>query len=111
MTAPERGQVSFLGEDWQTVTPARAMRLRSTIGRMYGRNEWVSYLSVLDNILLPSLHHSSRPIREFMAESLELARHFACLDFPRQQPEVYRADDLHRAAAARVRLHAAPDPA
>ena len=52
LVAPAQGMVTFLGEDWQTITADRAAQQRGKIGRVFEGESWLSDLDVDRNITL-----------------------------------------------------------
>jgi phospholipid/cholesterol/gamma-HCH transport system ATP-binding protein len=100
----ERGAVRFLGEDWQTLSPTRKLVLRSMIGRVFSRTNWVSYLSVLDNVILPHVHHTRRPIPYWVKRASSLAQDFGLPGLPLDRPERVPDVDLYRSACVRAFL-------
>ena len=49
---PLRGAVYFLGRDWQKLRPNLANALRGRIGNVFTSANWISHMSLLENILL-----------------------------------------------------------
>ena len=66
---PERGAVRFFGRPWPEVPPDQANALRGRIGHLLRRGAWLPSVTLLDNILLPQLHHTRRPYAEIRADS------------------------------------------
>ncbi|MBL8702354.1 MAG: organic solvent ABC transporter ATP-binding protein [Alphaproteobacteria bacterium] len=104
LAAPEDGQVRFLGRDWAALDPDTANAMRGRIGRLVGDGAWIDYLSVLDNILLPQLHHTTRREEPIKNDAARLARLFGLPGIPLAHPSSLDEDDLHRAALVRAFL-------
>ncbi|MGI9336336.1 MAG: organic solvent ABC transporter ATP-binding protein [Gammaproteobacteria bacterium] len=99
---PRTGAVRFMGQDWARLGPAACARMRSRIGRVFGRGSWLEHLSVADNILLPSLHHTRTPVAELREQAVALARSFALPGLPSGRPSAHARSDLQRAACVRA---------
>ncbi len=104
LVAPVRGIVTFLGEDWQTMTPDRAAAQRGKIGRVFEGESWLSGLNVDQNITLAQRHHTRRPVQEIEEEATQLCRVFGLPGLPRGRPLNARWQDLQKAACARAFL-------
>ncbi len=102
---PREGRVKFRSEDWQEIAPRRADDLRGKIGRIFTGWGWVSHLSVDENILLATVHHTSKPRSRIEDESATLARAFGLPGLPRGLPGKMRRSDLARAACVRAFLN------
>src|SRR2546421_11855973 len=50
LVEPDQGTVSFVGEDWQAMSPQRANEARGSIGRVFADYGWISDLQVDENI-------------------------------------------------------------
>lgn len=101
---PDRGEVSFLGEDWADLTCDKAAARRGKIGRLFDDEGWISDLDVDENILLSQLHHTNRTEAEIMDEALKFARVFGLPGLPRGRPGKVRRWDLRKAACIRAFL-------
>jgi phospholipid/cholesterol/gamma-HCH transport system ATP-binding protein len=99
---PLQGVVSFLGEDWQAMSPDSAASHRGRIGRVFEDGGWVSDLAVEQNILLAQRHHTARPEAEIREEAAGLARMFGLPGLPRGRPAGVRRQDLAKAACIRA---------
>jgi phospholipid/cholesterol/gamma-HCH transport system ATP-binding protein len=106
LIAPVRGTVTFLGEDWQTMTADRAAAQRSRIGRVFEGESWLSSLNVDQNITLAQRHHTRRPVKEIEQEAIQLCRVFGLPGLPRGRPSNARRQDLQKAACVRAFLGA-----
>jgi phospholipid/cholesterol/gamma-HCH transport system ATP-binding protein len=106
LVAPVRGTVTFLSEDWQTMTPDRAAAQRGKIGRVFEGESWLSGLNVDQNITLAQRHHTRRPVKEIEQEAAQLCRVFGLVGLPRGRPSNTRWQDLQKAACARAFLGA-----
>ena len=102
LTRPTVGKITFLGFDWSETAPDQANALRGMVGRVFRRANWVDYMSVLDSILLPQLHHTKRPMEELTKEARELSQMFGLPGIPTRRPGDMLQADLQRAACVRA---------
>ncbi len=63
LTPPHAGRVLFVGRDWQRSSDDMLNAMRGRIGRVFSSGNWLEGLSLVENILLPQLHHT--PIENF----------------------------------------------
>jgi phospholipid/cholesterol/gamma-HCH transport system ATP-binding protein len=101
---PERGAVRFLGRAWSELPADQANALRGRIGHVMRRGRWVPYLSLVDNVLLPQLHHTRRSYEELRAEAARLALCFGLPGLPTGRPADLPPAILERAACVRAFL-------
>ena len=106
LIAPDTGMVQFEGEDWLERHPDDAAAARGRIGRFFEKHSWISNLDVDENITLAERHHTTRPLAEIEAETLDLARPFGFTDLPRVRPAMLRNNDLRRAGWVRALIGA-----
>jgi phospholipid/cholesterol/gamma-HCH transport system ATP-binding protein len=106
LLAPERGTVRFLGRVWSELPADQANAHRGRIGHLVGRGAWIPYLTLLDNVLLPQLHHTRRPYAEIRAEAVRLASWFGLPGLPTGLPAEIPPAILQRAACVRAFLGA-----
>jgi len=106
LVTPVQGTVTFLGEDWQTMTPDRAAAQRGKIGRVFEGESWLSGLNVDQNITLAQRHHTRRPVKEIEEEATHLCQVFGLPGLPRGRPSNTRWQDLQKAACVRAFLGA-----
>jgi phospholipid/cholesterol/gamma-HCH transport system ATP-binding protein len=104
LVSPTHGSVTFLGEDWQTMTADHAAARRGKIGRLFEDEGWISDLEVDQNIMLAQRHHTHRNERDILEEALGLARVFGLPGLPRGRPGSMRRWDLRKAACIRAFL-------
>lgn len=104
LISPSMGAVCFLGRDWTRLPARTADALRGRIGRLFCRGNWLDHLSLLENILLPALHHTHRPLAELRDEAARLARRFSLPGVPVGRPGEFMQSDLQRAACVRAFL-------
>lgn len=102
LLAPTSGAVRFLGHDWASLAPDRANALRGRIGCAFGDGAWIRHLTLLENILLPQLHHTRRPVAEVQDEAVKLAMHFGLPGLPVDLPEACADADLQRSVYVRA---------
>jgi phospholipid/cholesterol/gamma-HCH transport system ATP-binding protein len=104
LTPPFDGNVFFFGRHWQTSPADRLNAMRSRIGRVFSSGSWLEGLNLYENILLPQLHHTRRPMPELRQEAGQLAEQFGLPGLPLEQPEKYSRADLQRSACVRAFL-------
>jgi ABC-type ATPase involved in cell division len=98
------GNVFFFGRDWQTAPADTLDAMRGRIGRVFSSGSWLEGFSLIENILMPQLHHTRRPIPELRQEAAQLAEQFSLPGLPLGQPEKYSRADLQRSACVRAFL-------
>jgi phospholipid/cholesterol/gamma-HCH transport system ATP-binding protein len=101
---PHRGTVDFLGKDWSMLPPDTENALRGRIGRIFAIGNWISHLTLLENILLPQLHHTRRSVEELCDEARRLAERFGLPGIPAGFPDMCQQTDLSIAACIRAFL-------
>jgi phospholipid/cholesterol/gamma-HCH transport system ATP-binding protein len=101
---PSRGTVRFLGRNWPELPPDQANALRGRVGRVFKTGNWVSHLSVMDNILLLQRHHTRRSVHRLCDEAGELSQQFGLPGLPVGMPGDLTAADLQRTACVRAFL-------
>jgi phospholipid/cholesterol/gamma-HCH transport system ATP-binding protein len=101
---PQRGTVQFLGKDWSTLPSDTENALRGRIGRVFTEGNWISHLTLLENILLPQLHHTRRSTEELCKEAGRLAEGFGLPGVPTGFPGMFPQTDLRIAACIRAFL-------
>jgi phospholipid/cholesterol/gamma-HCH transport system ATP-binding protein len=106
LLTPERGTVRFLGRAWPELPADQANAHRGRIGHVVRRGAWIPYLTLLDNVLLPQLHHTRRPYAEIRAEAARLASWFGLPGLPTGLPAELPPAILRRAACVRAFLGA-----
>jgi phospholipid/cholesterol/gamma-HCH transport system ATP-binding protein len=104
LAAPESGAVRFMGQDWRDASPDGGNAMRGRIGRLVSSGGWVPYLSVLENVLLPQLHHTERRIDLLRDDAARLARQFGLPGVPLDRPLALSPADLQRAGSVRAFL-------
>jgi len=96
------GSIFFLGKDWSALPSDTANALRGRIGRVFVFGNWIHRLTLLENILLPQLHHTRRKYAELRDEALQLAEHFELPGLPSGLPDDVMRADHQRAACIRA---------
>ena len=104
LSSPSKGQVVFLGKEWSQLPPDIANALRGRMGRVFARGSWMGHLSLLENLLLPQLHHTRRPVSELRDEAVLLAENFGLPGVPLGHSNDSLPVDLQRAACVRAFL-------
>ena len=102
LALPPKGQVVFLGKEWSQLPPDIANALRGRIGRVFARGSWMGHLSLLENLLLPQLHHTRRSETELRDEAVLLAENFGLPGVPLGHSNDSLPVDLQRAACVRA---------
>ena len=98
------GRIFFLGKDWSALPSNTANALRGRIGRVFTSGNWLNRLTLLENILLPQLHHTRRDFAELRDEAVQLAEHFGLPGLPSGLPDDVMRADHQRAACIRAFL-------
>ena len=104
LVPPAHGTVSFLGDDWQSLSADRAASQRGKIGRLFEDEGWISDIDVDENIMLAERHHTRRTDADIIDEALKLSRVFGLPGLPRGRPGRMRRWDLRKAACIRAFL-------
>ena len=104
LAPPMQGSVTFLGEDWRSMSADHAAARRGKIGRLFEDEGWISDLDLDQNILLSQRHHTRRSEEEILDEAVQFARLFGLPGLPRGQPARVRRPDLRKAACIRAFL-------
>ncbi len=104
LALPWKGAAFFLGKEWSQLPPDIANALRGRIGRVFARGNWIGHLSLFENVLLPQLHHTRRPVIELRDEAVILAEKFGLPGMPLGHPNDSLPVDLQRAACVRAFL-------
>ncbi len=101
---PVRGAVFFQAKDWASLPADTANALRGRIGHVFVDGSWINRLTLLENILLPQLHHTRRSTDDLRDEALRLAEEFGLPGIPCSLPNDAARADLQRAACVRAFL-------
>jgi|KBSSwiStaDraftv2_1062776.scaffolds.fasta_scaffold289089_2 phospholipid/cholesterol/gamma-HCH transport system ATP-binding protein len=116
LEAPVAGVVRFRGTDWQSLSPAAALRVREQVGLVLWQGNWLPHQPVMDSIMLPLLHHASLSPDAAIVEAARLARQFGLPGLPADRPGDLSELTLRRAACikafvGRPQLAIVEDPA
>ena len=101
---PIRGGVYFLGNNWQRLPADQSNAMRGRIGRVFAVGSWMEHLPLIENILLPQLHHTRRSVNRIREEAATLAELFGLPGLPLGLPGNFMPVDLQRAACVRAFL-------
>lgn len=99
---PIDGRVCFSGSDWRELPHEVADACRGRIGSSLSEHDWLPYLSVLDNLLMPQLYHSRRSIAELCAEAASWARRFGLPGVPDELPSAVPREERRRSSLVRA---------
>ena len=98
------GSARFLGRDWSAMPRDYAAALRGRIGRVFQSGNWIDFIDVSTNILLPQLHHTRDDPSDLCERAIALSRAFGLPGLPLARPGDLTANDLARAACVRAFL-------
>ncbi|NCF26787.1 MAG: hypothetical protein GWP69_05370 [Gammaproteobacteria bacterium] len=101
---PSNGSVSIFGNDLSDLDTETCNWLRSRVGRVFSRGNWMDRLSLIDNVLLSARHHSGRSDDDLKANASSLAASFGMPGIPLGMPDSFARIDLQRAACVRAFL-------
>lgn len=104
LTPPVSGRIRFDGRDWAEQGPDAANAMRGQIGRLVAAGAWIEHLPVIENVLLPQLHHTGRRRELLLNDAARLARHFGLPGVPLAHPSLVAEPDRRRAALVRAFL-------
>lgn len=104
VVTPTAGQALFMGHDWQQLDAEDSNALRSLMGRVFSTNNWFDHLDMVDNILLPHLHHTTSPREQLLEDAARLARRFGLPGLPRGLHLDLTPAESRRAACVRAFL-------
>ncbi len=100
---PDGGQVALDGEDPYALPPeARAAFRARSVGFVFQQFHLVPYLTVLDNVLAPSL---ARPAEDACERARELVEHVGLADRADHVPAALSTGERQRVALARALLN------
>lgn len=100
---PDSGGVAFNGEDPYSLSPEDRARWRSeSVGFVFQQFHLVPYLTVLDNVLVPSLAKRSAGAAE---RARDLIEHFSLADRAEHVPAELSTGERQRVALARALLN------
>ncbi len=103
LLAGDGGEVRIDGEDPYALGPDARARFRAgKVGFVFQQFHLVPYLSVLDNILSPTLALQSADARQ---RAMQLIEHFGLADRMQHTPEELSTGERQRTALARALLH------
>jgi phospholipid/cholesterol/gamma-HCH transport system ATP-binding protein len=97
-------RVRYLGTPWSGLTLREAFARRRSVGRIRSRGHWMETRSVMENVLLPSLHHTILPEDHLRESASALALRFGLPGLPVGLPDECTAADLERAACVQAFL-------
>ncbi len=98
------GTVYYRQQSWAAMPPVQARTARREVGRIQSSGNWIESVSVMDNILLPLMHHTIVPEDILRAAACDLARRFGLPGLPQNLPADCPPADLQRCACIRAFL-------
>ncbi|WP_439576890.1 hypothetical protein [Elioraea sp.] len=101
---PRGGRIAFLGRDWREEPAEKVDALRGRVGRLFGADPWLTWLTVADNVLLSPLYHTRLPRQTLLGQAARLAHRFGLPGLPAGFPETLAPRDLVRAGLVRAFL-------
>jgi phospholipid/cholesterol/gamma-HCH transport system ATP-binding protein len=101
---PAAGVVRFRGRPWSELAPDAANAMRGQIGRLVAEGGWIEHLGMLDDVLLPQLHHTNRRRELLMNDAARLSREFGLPGVPLARPAMIADSDRLRAGLVRAFL-------
>jgi len=102
LSPPLEGAVRFLGRDWRDLSEEVASACRGRISSTLSPNDWLPYRSVLENVLLPHLYHSRRPVDDIAQEAAHWAQRFGLPGIPGDFPNDLPPKDRQVASLVRA---------
>jgi len=94
LLAPASGRVFFKERDWAAMGPFEQAAARGRIGCVLEQKNWISSLTVLQNVMLRERHHTLRPESDIAEEALRLCRRIGLDDVPVVRPDRVRQREL-----------------
>jgi putative ABC transport system ATP-binding protein len=99
---PNRGSVSFDGQDYANISPSGMTRLRrQRFGFVFQQHFLVNYLTVLENVMVGAVRRN----HEVAAYAQELLRRVGLGDKLRKRPYQLSIGERQRVAVARALVH------
>ena len=99
---PTRGEVSFDGSDYKTLSASGLIRLRrQRFGFVFQQHFLINYLSALENVMVGAIHRD----HETVAYAQELLRRVGLGDKLRKRPYQLSIGERQRVAVARALVH------
>ncbi len=96
--------VRYQGTRWSDLPVREAFAQRRSVGRVRSEGQWMATRSVMENVLLPSLHHTILPEGPLRESASALALRFGLPGLPSALPDECTSADLERAACIRAFL-------
>lgn len=96
LVEPLKGKVAFLGHSWDAVSPYAVSVLRGKIGRVFCSQPWISNLTIYDNIVLATRHHTRLREAAILTGVERLAKVCGVDLIPAGRADTVAADTLQR---------------
>jgi phospholipid/cholesterol/gamma-HCH transport system ATP-binding protein len=97
-------RVRYLDAVWSELTMREAFARRRGVGRIRSQGHWMETRSVMENVLLPSMHHTILPEDRLRESASALALRFGLPGLPTALPDECTNADLERAACVQAFL-------
>ena len=96
--------VRYLGTPWSALSLREAFARRRGVGRIRSQGQWMETRPVMENVLLPSMHHTILPETQLRESASALALRFGLPGLPTALPDECTTADLERAACVQAFL-------
>jgi phospholipid/cholesterol/gamma-HCH transport system ATP-binding protein len=101
---PKQGKVAWKGRHWEEMSTDEFNSELEKIRHVPAESQWITQLSLRENITLAQRHHSTRPDQEISQEADAWARRFGLTLEWDPFPRMLGREDLRKAALIRAFL-------
>ena len=91
---PDKGEITFLGENWKNINDFDRSALRGRIGYVSDVPNWISNLTVDENVMLAQRHHTAKSEEEIRAKIENLAEFAGLKGVPEVRPHFVHSRKL-----------------